>query len=95
MRHWALLLAGLAFWFAHFFALYLIGEFAGDGTGPRAAILLLTLLSLAAIAALVIRLAGSPGSPGFERWHRSTALLGLIIAALAIALQTLPVFISA
>lgn len=90
MRQWALLLGGLLLWAVHFFGLYLIGEFWGDGRAERTTILLLTVIALGAAGALFVRLRRSPGDPGFERWHRSVALLGLGTAVLAILWQTLP-----
>lgn len=89
MRSWLLLLGGLIIWAVHFFLLYGIGEFAGAGRVPRAAILAATIIALASLALLLAKLGASPSVTGFEGWRRSLALSGASLGGLAVIWQTL------
>ena len=88
MRTWLMLLGGLLLWAGHFFALYLIAEFWGDGRPARLAAAALTLLGLAANAALLLRLRRA------DTWVRRIGGTGALLAILAIAWQGLPLLLS-
>jgi hypothetical protein len=90
MRSWLLLLAGLLVWAAHFFALYAIGEFGGEATEWRVAVVLLTILCLAANLGLVFALLKARRTDGFERWRASVAAGGLALSVIAVTWQGLP-----
>ncbi|HMO74850.1 MAG TPA: hypothetical protein PKD99_05035 [Sphingopyxis sp.] len=94
MRSWAILLAGLIVWAVHFFLLYGIGEFAGEGKGPRLAVLAITALALAVVAMLARLLLRAPGGDGFERWRGRLALAGLLLGGLAVLWQGLPALLA-
>jgi len=93
MRSWLILLGGLFVWAAHFFALYGIGEFAGTGTAPRFAALLLTAFGLAIDVFLAWSLLRHPPADAFGCWRTSVALGGVFLSALALIWQGLPVLI--
>lgn len=90
MRSWLILLAGLLLWAAHFFLLYGIGEFGGDGSGPRIAVLAVTLACLLAGAAMLLPLVRAPSADAYERWRNASALLGVVLSMIAIVWQGLP-----
>lgn len=90
MRSWSLLLAGLLIWAAHFFILYGIGEFAGDGEASRIATAFTTLLALTLLAIIALRVARLPTSAGFEAWRRTSGLFGALLGALGVLWQSLP-----
>lgn len=95
MRDWLILLSGLILWSAHFFLLYAIGEFAGDGMGERIAVLIATLVGLTVCgfaAASIIRM---DRCDGFDRWRMRLALAGLLLGAIAILWQGLPALLVA
>lgn len=94
MQSWAVLLAGLLVWAAHFFALYGIGEFAGAGAGSRASVLVLSALALLADFLLARRLRLRPRGDDFARWRAGVALGGVALSALAVVWQALPAFLA-
>lgn len=94
MRSWAILLGGLLVWAGHFFALYGIGEFAGESAGSRAYVLVLSALALFADGLLARRLLPLARADDFTRWHAGVALGGIALSALAVLWQTLPALIA-
>ena len=93
MKSWLILLAGLLIWAAHFFLLYGIGEFAGDGRGARIAVGLATIGALGLVAAIGWRIGRMDAAAGFASWRRGVAFFGLILGAIAILWQSLPAII--
>lgn len=94
MKSWLILLAGLLIWAVHFFLLYGIGEFAGEGRGTRIAVGVLTLFGLTLIGWLAQRFAHIAPGDDFARWRMFLARTGLAISALAVAWQGLPALLS-
>lgn len=94
MKSWLILLAGLLLWAAHFFLLYGIGEFAGDGRGARIAVGLATIAALGLAATIGWRIGRMDAAAGFVSWRRGVALFGLILGAVAILWQSLPAMIA-
>jgi len=90
MRSWAILLAGPILWAVHFFLLYGIGEFAGEGRSARLAVLALTGLGLALALLLTRLLLRAPDGDPFEQWRTRLALAGLLLGGLAVLWQGLP-----
>lgn len=90
MRSWLILLAGLIVWTVHFFLLYGIGEFGGDGGGARATVLIVTFLCLAANGGLMAVLLRTRGADDYERWRNRSALIGILLSIIAIVWQGLP-----
>lgn len=91
---WRDMLAGPLVWTAHFFILYGIGEFGGNGTVSRLLVAALTLIALAALAILRRQMRGRPDDDGFHQWqHRLTQML-LLLSAIAILWQSLPALLS-
>ena len=93
MKSWLILLAGLLLWAAHFFLLYGIGEFAGDGRGARIAAGLATVAAIGLAAGIGWRIWRMDTAAGFASWRRGVALFGLILGAVAILWQSLPAMI--
>lgn len=93
MGSWAILLGGLLVWAGHFFALYGIGEFAGESAASRGAVLLLTAAALAVEAVLAGRLRRARRAGEFSDWRSRVALGGILLSALAIVWQALPALI--
>lgn len=93
MKSWLILLAGLLLWAGHFFLLYGIGEFAGDGRGARVAVGLATTGALGLVAIIGWRIGRMDAAAGFAGWRRSVALFGLVLGAVAILWQSLPAII--
>lgn len=90
MRGWLILLAGLIVWAAHFFILYGIGEFGGEGTGPRIAVLAITLACLLANGGLALLLRRLPRADDHEHWRARSALGGILLGSIGIVWQALP-----
>ena len=93
MRSWLILLSGLLIWAVHFFALYLIGEFAGDARLSRATILAASLLCMGIAIWLLIRFRRGVDD-GFDKWRWQTAQAGLMLGLLSVLLQSLPALIA-
>lgn len=91
MRHWALLLGGLLIWAADFFVIYAIAEFIGPRTIGRVLAALAGALSLGGDVLIGIRAARLAAADDYDRWRRSTALLGIALSMIAIVWQRLPV----
>ncbi|BAK65578.1 hypothetical protein SLG_09030 [Sphingobium sp. SYK-6] len=94
MRGWLILLSGLVLWAGHFFLLYGIGEFWGEGIAPRIAVAILTLAALGIAAAIFLRLWRAAPVDGHERWRRQSTLGGLLLGGVAILWQALPALLS-
>src|SRR3546814_15712950 len=90
MRTWAILLGGLLVWAGHFFALYGIGEFAGESAASRGAVLLITASGLAVDAVLAWRLRPVCSAGEFIRWRARGALGGLALRGPGIVLDATP-----
>ncbi|MET0247837.1 MAG: hypothetical protein ABW182_13895 [Sphingomonas sp.] len=90
MRVWAALLAGLLVWAAHFFLVYAIGEFGGEGTGQRVAVIAATLAAIAADLVLLRLARRMRTHDPFDRWRRAIACGGLMLSALSVLWQGLP-----
>jgi hypothetical protein len=90
MRSWSILLGGLLIWALHFFVLYGIGEFGGDGTMPRLAVGAFTLACLAAGLFLAFHFRNRAPGDDFARWRTKIAFGGLLLASIAIVWQGLP-----
>ncbi|MBE1529881.1 FtsH-binding integral membrane protein [Sphingopyxis sp. OAS728] len=93
MRTWWTMLGGLVIWAAHFFALYVIGEFVGTGGGARAAVVLFTLAALAGLC-LLVWLGRRTGADKLRGWGRSLGASAITLTALAVVWQALPAFLS-
>lgn len=87
---WPKLLGGLVVWAAHFLTLYAIGEWGAERAAERWAVLGASLVALSAIGWLLLKVARDDRDTQFDRWRRSTSLLGIGLAAIAIIWQTLP-----
>lgn len=87
MTIWLALLSGLLIWTAHFFGLYLIGEFGGDTGRMRLSAAGLTLLCGAAVIALASWLRRH------ECWVRKIGLAGALISLVTIVWQAMPLIL--
>ncbi|WP_326914889.1 hypothetical protein [Sphingopyxis chilensis] len=94
MRTWAILLAGMLLWGLHFFALYGIGEFWGSGAAARVAIGMLSIACLAAMAGLAFEVGRRTRGDGLARWRTRLARGGLLLGAIAVIWQTLPMLLA-
>lgn len=93
-RSWAMLLAGLLIWAAHFFLLYGIGEFTGGGIAPRLLVIALTVAALALMAWLGWRLHHARVADDFEGWQSRVSLTLMALSSIAILWQAMPAFLS-
>jgi hypothetical protein len=87
---WLLLLGGLLIWAAHFLALYIIGEFAGETEAARLAIGMLTLAALIGDIAVLRWALSISIDTEFDRWRRSLVAAEALLSAIAIIWQSLP-----
>ena len=87
---WRWMLGGLIVWTAHFMGVYAIGEFWGEGTGPRIAVGVLTAVGLAVVASIGWQARRLPLDGDFAAWRRSVAGVGALVASVAILWQGLP-----
>jgi hypothetical protein len=94
MRSWLILLGGLLLWAVHFFLLYGIGEFGGSGPAARLAIGLISIACLAIITILLVRLARQPREDALSGWGAYLGRAGLLLGALGVVWQTLPVLLA-
>lgn len=93
MRSWALLLAGLCIWAAHFFVLYGIASVL-PGNPELAAWLVVAVTVLAVIAnVLILRwtLPRATASDATESWVARLAAAGAAISLLSVVWQVTPV----
>lgn len=87
MRTWLALLGGMLLWAAHFFGLYLIAEFGGEGSFARLAGAALTMVCLAGAVMLALRLRRC------VRWVRAIGYTGALLGFVAILWQALPLIL--
>lgn len=90
MGSWLILLAGLIIWAVHFFLMYGIGEFGGDGDGARATVLAITFLCVTANGGLMAALLRTRTANEYELWRNRSALIGILLSIIAIIWQGLP-----
>ena len=95
MRAWALLIAGLVIWAAHFFALYGIASvLPGRRADALWFVLAATVFAVAANVLVLRRLRARPGhADEVNVWVTRVASLGAIFSVLAVLWQTVPVLI--
>jgi hypothetical protein len=95
MRAWALLLAGLAVWAAHFFALYAIAGLLPARPMPAAALVAAaTAFAVVAEGTILWRAqVRGHGADGLDRWLAHVTSLAAAIALLAVIWQSLPVLL--
>ncbi len=94
MRAWALLLAGLVVWAAHFFALYAIASVLPGQAGATWAVIAATAAAVAVIAMILHRTRAPPvEADATERWVIHIARLGAALALVAVLWQAFPVLL--
>lgn len=91
MRAWALLLAGLLVWAAHFFVLYAIASVLPGQAGATWAVIAATAVAVAAISLILRRTRAGHGEPdAMDRWVAYIARLGAALALIAVLWQAFP-----
>lgn len=91
MRAWLLLLAGLAVWTVHFFALYAIASALPGRSIAVWAVLAATTVAVAADAAIICRTWAARGGPDeIDSWVAHLAVLGAGISLIAVLWQASP-----
>lgn len=94
MRAWMTMLGGLLLWAAHFFALYLIGEFGGSGRAARVAVVAVTIVVIIVAALIGRRLRKSDAADHIGTWGVGLGQGALLLSATAIIWQSFPVFLT-
>ena len=93
MRPWALLLAGLTVWAAHFFVLYGIASVLPGRPASAAWLVLAATVVAVAADALILRraLSGRASPDALDNWIARGAGLGAALSLLAVIWQAVPI----